>query len=97
MQEEMKEWWRHHRSKIPNFENDADWTRIEDLTGCIPLLLRPLLKWHGKNFCEVKKNICMDNDILAVGRNIRNFAYQMKSKGDPEYERLVLKSRCPSA
>jgi len=69
--------------------------RVEDLTGCIPLLLRPLLKWGGENFRSVEENIYMDYDILAVGRNIRNFANQMKREGDPEYERLVLKIPMP--
>jgi hypothetical protein len=34
----MKAWWQHHHSETPHFETDADKRRVEDLTGCIPLL-----------------------------------------------------------
>jgi hypothetical protein len=82
----MKAWWQHHQSKTPHFETDADKMRVEDLTGCIPLLLRPFLKWGGRSFCEVENEIWNEPDILAVASNIEYFADKTKKKGGPDHE-----------
>ena len=87
----MEAWWGHYRSDVPNFETDADRMEVEELTGRIPLLLRPLLRFGSHNFRTVEDNFWMEPDLLAVGKNIRDFASRTKSKGDPEYERLVWK------
>jgi len=51
----MKEWWRHHQTKIPVFQHQHEKDKVEDLTGCIPLLLRSLLAYGGHGFSEVER------------------------------------------
>jgi hypothetical protein len=79
MQEEMKAWWHHHDATIPKFETD-DKIRVEDLTGRIPLLLRPLFKYGGKTFCDVEAAIWEEPEITAVRNNISNFANEFKTE-----------------
>jgi hypothetical protein len=88
----MKAWWQHHHSKTPHFETDADKKMAEDLTGCIPLLLRPFLKWGGRNFREVEDKIWNERDILEVRMNITRFSNDLRNKGGPDHDTLVWKT-----
>ena len=81
----MKEWWRHHQGKVPNFEDEDDRMMVQDLTGCIPLLLRPLLQWSNQDFRDIEQNFRNHQDISAVQQNIQGFA-DSKTKGSWEYE-----------
>ena len=45
----------HHQGELPIFKYKSDKDRVEDLTGCIPLLLRPLLEWKDQDFCEIEQ------------------------------------------
>ena len=45
----MEQWWDHNKNKVPRFKDDEEEVEVEDLTGCIPLLLRPLLSFEQQN------------------------------------------------
>jgi hypothetical protein len=68
----MKQWWHHHRDQVPIFE-DNDKARVEDLTGCIPLLLCPLLQWGGRPFRNVEEKFWAYRDLIVVGENVQEF------------------------
>jgi hypothetical protein len=79
MQGEMKQWWHHHQDKVPLFSGD-DKARVEDLTGRIPLLLRPLLQWGGQPFRDIEKSFWAHRDLVVVGENVQNFASTKKKE-----------------
>ncbi|KAF8333265.1 hypothetical protein F5887DRAFT_994782 [Amanita rubescens] len=74
---EMKQWWVHHEGKLPIFERESDKGRVEDLTGRIPLLLRPLLGWKGQNFCDIQQQFWHHRELAMVKTNILNFDQSM--------------------
>ena len=74
----MKQWWAHHLANLPIFEHTADKRRVEDLTGCVPLLLRPLLKWNAQKFCDIEQDFLCHPDISAVGENVIAFAARLR-------------------
>ena len=51
-----------------------DLADIEDLTGCVPLLLRPYLLFHTRSFPEAVGQILRSEELVRVGRDIRTFA-----------------------
>jgi hypothetical protein len=82
----MEQWWVHHQGKLPNFKYKSNKDRVEDLTGCIPLLLRPLLEWKDQDFCEIEQNFWLHQDLVVVTQNIYEFADNMKqTKGAQNY------------
>jgi len=82
----MEYWWDHHKDKLPIFEHKSDKDRVEDLTGCIPLLLRPLLEWKGEDFCKIEQQFWLHKDLIVVKENIYDFAVKMKEiKGTQSY------------
>jgi hypothetical protein len=80
IQDEMKQWWIHHKNKVPIFDDKA---RIEDLTGRIPLLLHPLLHFAKKPFHEIEQEFRMHHDLATVGKNVLEFAAE-KMKTEPQ-------------
>jgi hypothetical protein len=46
--------WIHYQTNLPTFENGVDKCRVEDLPGCIHLLLRRLLGFNPKPFHKWK-------------------------------------------
>jgi len=87
---EMK-WWRvHHEAQVPTCD-DVDKARVEDLTGCIPLLLRPLLRFGGKSFCEVEQDLWAHADLAVIRDNVSKFAGTMSEvNSDRNYTRFYL-------
>jgi hypothetical protein len=83
----MKQWWHHHESELPIFEDEEDMAVLEELTGRIPLLLRPLLSHAGKPLHEVMDSILEDQDIARIGINIRYFTATIMQESAPSYER----------
>lgn len=57
----------------------ADKQRVEDLTGCIPLLLHPFLMHSGKSFQSLEPLIWDDEALASVGRDIIDFARKQRS------------------
>ena len=87
IQDEMKHWWIHHKEKLPIFgSDDSDKARVQDLTGCIPLLLRPLLDFTGKPFHNIEKEFWMHDDLVIVGENIVKFAAEISENEPHLYE-----------
>ena len=82
----MKQWWCHHRGKVPIFEHD-DKARVEDLTGRIPLLLRPLLNFAKKPFHDIEREFGEHRDLATVGVNVRVFAAYIYANDRANYER----------
>jgi len=56
---EMSKWWLHNAKDFVAFNAD-DKLRIEDLTGCIPLLLVPFLGHPGKTLESLEPQIWAD-------------------------------------
>jgi hypothetical protein len=77
-QNEMKQWWIHHKDEVPSFQYKADQERVEDLTGCVPLLLQPFLAWNGREFREVEKDIWLHKDLRGVMTNVHDFGERMR-------------------
>lgn len=82
----MKLWWRNHQNELPIFE-DGDKARVEDLTGCIPLLLRPLFEWANRPFRDIEQNFLAHSDLDFVRENVRDFAAgKMKDQTHTNYQ-----------
>jgi len=71
---------------VPKFEDEADKIRVQDLTGCIPLLLRPFLAWNGQDYRAVEENIWNSRDLIAVKQNVRDFAYRKSDDPNTDYD-----------
>lgn len=83
----MKQWWIHREKKVPTFKAD-DKARVEDLTGGIPLLLRPLLDFAEKPFHEIEQKFWKNIALAAVGKHVRKFASEKQENERAEnYER----------
>ncbi len=80
----MVQWWDHHKSKLPTFK-DVERAEIEDLTGCIPLLLQPLFQWSQQDFCAVENYFWASSEIVAVEQNIKEFSNEIKLRGEDAY------------
>lgn len=92
LQEEMKQWWAHHKGKLPIFEQESDKGRVEDLTGRIPLLLRPLLEWKGQDFSNIQREFWDHRELDMVKTNILNFDQSMT---DDHRKYTLLVHSCP--
>ena len=82
----MEQWWHHHEDKLPMFENDEERVEVEDLTGRIPLLLRPLLQFCQQRYCAVEGDFWACPEIDAVRRNIEKFSESKRKIGEREYD-----------
>lgn len=83
----MKQWWLHHVKQIRLIEDSEDRATIEDLTGRIPLLLRPFLDLGDKPFDDVTTLIRGNRELSIVGANIRRFSAMKRSISSTDYER----------
>ena len=62
--------------------SDADKRKVENLTGCIPLLLNPYVMHHEKTLEDLEPNIWMDEILESVRRETIDFANAKKSELD---------------
>ena len=71
----MKQWWEQNNEAIPDCEkNEVELfkNRVEDLTGCIPLLL---------NKCVVNGKIDLSVDALkTISRQVQSFMSKIERK-----------------
>jgi len=81
----MKHWWIHHKENLPILKGN-DKAELEDLTGRIPLLLRPLLEFAKKPFRDIQQSFLMHQDLVIVGKNIRKFANENLKNGSIHFE-----------
>jgi hypothetical protein len=82
----MKQWWTNHEKKTPILADD-DKARVEDFTGRIPLLLRPLLHFAEKPFDEIEKEFWAHRDLSAVRQNVVAFSAQKLQSEPQNYHR----------
>lgn len=78
----MKQWWINQEKKVPILGDDEK-AGVEDLTGRIPLLLRPLLHFAEKPFDEIKTEFWMHRDLVAVKENVFEFSTQKAKNETP--------------
>jgi hypothetical protein len=80
----MKQWWNYHQGELPTLDSLGT-VGIEDLTGRIPLLLRPLLRFSQQDFHTVENDFWTSPEIGAVGENILKFAEDRYNQGVEAY------------
>ena len=71
----MQFWWKHHDFKA---FSHADKARVEDLTGCIPLLLNPFVMHSTKTLESLEPQIWNDKVLVSVRREVLDFAKAKK-------------------
>ena len=76
----MTKWWDRNKAMLPNLD-DSDRGWVEEITGCIPLFLKPLFQFSGQEFDGEKFLRCAE--LETVQKNIRTF-YQEKKFNAPE-------------
>ncbi|KAH7922284.1 hypothetical protein BV22DRAFT_1037685 [Leucogyrophana mollusca] len=72
---EMGHWWTHHHTDLPDL-NPEDRGKIEQFTGRLPLLLRPLLDIGSpatRSFKDVELAFWEHPDFLTVKSNVLGF------------------------
>jgi hypothetical protein len=70
-------WWTYHGFTA---FSDEEKERVEDLTGRIPLLLKPFMKYHEETLKSLEPKIWMDEALRSVRWEIINFAKAKKSE-----------------
>jgi hypothetical protein len=73
----MSSWWKHH--DFTAFSN-ADKQRVEDLTGCIPLLLTPFVIHHKQTLKSLEPQIWGDEVLESVRDQTIDFAKAKKDQ-----------------
>jgi hypothetical protein len=81
----MEQWWHHHEDMLPKFENDEERVEVEELTGRIPLLLRPLLRFCQQKYRAVEGDFWASPELAAVRRNIEQFSMSKEKIGERDY------------
>ncbi|KIM41718.1 hypothetical protein M413DRAFT_27310 [Hebeloma cylindrosporum] len=71
--EEMSFWWKHHDALFTKF-SVADKQRIEDLTGCLPLLLEPFVAHPGEPREALEPQIWDEPPLSTVVDETLDFA-----------------------
>jgi hypothetical protein len=75
----MSHWWSSHAEDFKAFSL-SDKERVEDLTGCIPLLVSQFLGYSGQTLDSLEPKI-WDNEILApVATNTIDYAGAIKGE-----------------
>ena len=77
----MVEWWKHHHLRFADF-SEADKQRVEDLTGCIPLLLEPFVRSKGKTLDDLEPQIWEDPVLLSVHKSTIDFGQKKLVEGE---------------
>ena len=71
----MAIWWERNRTTLPTLnESDREW--VEELTGRIPLLLKPLSQFADQVFDEEKFLCC--HEVQTMKENIESFYRLLK-------------------
>ena len=77
----MLEWWKQNEKIFPELD-DQEKEEIQDITGCIPLLLRGLLDMDSQStdFKGIKSQLLQSKEIINIRRQLNNFHSKMKNK-----------------
>ena len=76
----MSNWWLRNANAFADFSVD-DKLRVEDLTGCIPLLLEPFLQHPGTNLGALEPGVWKEEVLASVVKTTHDFA--VKQSKDP--------------
>ena len=77
----MSAWWERNERKVPKLdESNRAW--VEELTGRIPLLLKPLSRFVNQEFDEQK--FLSLPELQTVKKNITSFYRQLKRTAPEE-------------
>jgi hypothetical protein len=56
---------------------------ITDITGCIPLLMRPLKRYQGKHFKDIVFDFMKEAEIEAVSTQVEEFLLNVRERVTP--------------
>jgi len=79
----MSHWWLRNAKDFAAFSDD-DKLRVEDLTGCIPLLLEPFLGNSGKNLEALEPGVWNVEVLASVVRTTFDFGEEQSK--DPLFQ-----------
>ena len=68
----MSHWWSRNAKDFAAFSDD-DKLRVEDLTGCIPLLLEPFLGHSGMDLEALESGVWKEDILASVVNTTYNF------------------------
>ncbi|THH06055.1 hypothetical protein EW145_g4343 [Phellinidium pouzarii] len=74
-EEEMSWWWKHNLKSLPSVRPDER-KFVEDLTGSVPLLLRPLLRLKDRQFVDAKEQFMASEELVHVRTCVLGFLAQ---------------------
>jgi hypothetical protein len=73
----MENWWQLYEERLPTTDRNEK-IYIEDITGCTPLFLCPLLKFGHKDFKDVKLEFLSSPELDAIPNQVWQFAKSKK-------------------
>lgn len=85
----MSWWWKHNAKLLPTIRPDER-KFIEDLTGCNPLLLRPLLRAKERQFIDCKDAFMSSEEIIYARTSVISFLNKKSETWNPTQERLFV-------
>ncbi|KAL5512234.1 hypothetical protein ACEPAG_3519 [Sanghuangporus baumii] len=89
-EEEMSWWWKHNIKTIPSVRPD-DRKFIEELTGRVPLLLRPLLRAKERQFADCKDQYLASEELAHVRSSVLAFLSKKQETWTPNTEKSFYK------
>ena len=75
----MASWWEQYKEKLSNFSNEQK-RHIEDITGCVPLLLRGLLGTENEIPATAISHFIESAEVQNVRSQLNTFHMNMKIK-----------------
>jgi len=77
----MLEWWKQNEKIFPELD-DQEKEELQDITGCVPLLLRGLLDMDSQStdFKGIKSQLLQSKEIRNIHCKLNNFHSKMKNK-----------------
>ena len=75
----MLEWWKQNEKIFPELD-DQEKEELQDITGCVPLLLHGLLDSQSTDFKGIKSQLLQSKEIRNIRRQLNNFHSKMKNK-----------------
>ncbi|KAI5117573.1 hypothetical protein M0805_005636 [Coniferiporia weirii] len=89
-EDEMSWWWKHNSKLLPSVRPD-DRKFVEEVTGCVPLLLRPLLRLRDRQFSDAKEYFLASEELVHVRTAVLAFFNKKQESWSPNIERSFYK------
>ena len=83
----MSWWWKHNVKSLPSIRPDER-KFVEDLTGCNPLLLRPLLRAKERQFIDCKDQFLASEELVHVRTCVLAFLAKKQETWGPQNPNL---------